>query len=77
MERPAVHPSLQSASKESFKSHSFLATLNIRIGAVLALQTVLVDFDDLEQFNICTIRTNTWTIRGLHSLVGKSVAFAE
>lgn len=72
-----MHPSLQPASKESFKSHSFLATLNIQIGAVLALQTVLVDFDDLEQFSVCTIRTSTWTIHGLCSFAGKGVAFAD
>lgn len=42
--------------------------------AVLALQTVLADFDDLEQFSICSIRTDTKC--GLCSLADKSVGFA-
>lgn len=43
--------------------------------AVLALQTVLADFDDLEQFSICSIRTDTKC--GLCSLADKSVGFAD
>lgn len=45
------------------------------MGAVLALQTVLADFDDLEQFSICSTRTNTKC--GLCSLAGKGVGFAD